>query len=62
MPATITALVATAILYGIPVAADWVSLGDGVGTGICPQGGNVLAPVFNDESWDGICASLVEDG
>ncbi|PTD09832.1 hypothetical protein FCULG_00008977 [Fusarium culmorum] len=62
MPATITALVATAILYGVPVAADWASLGDGVGTGLCPQGGNVLAPVFNDESWDGICASLVEDG
>ncbi|KAM0710088.1 hypothetical protein Q7P35_002450 [Cladosporium inversicolor] len=56
-------LLAATLLGGSFVKADWASISEkGYGIGTCPDGGNILSPVFEDDAFDGMCEDLVTDG
>jgi len=56
-------LLFAAMLGGAFVKADWASLDQtGAAAGACVGGGNVIVPVFENDSFDGMCADLVADG
>jgi hypothetical protein len=46
----------------ISVIADWAQLQDVVKTEGCGDGCSSLAPIFEDDAFDGIFDKLVEDG
>jgi hypothetical protein len=56
-------LLLAAMLGGAFVKADWAYLAEkGVGLGGCPGGGNIIVPIFENDSFDGMCDDLVADG